>query len=319
LRDAGIDPAPVLSSAGLTIEEIEDGKRRVDANAQVKLLELAAAELQDDCFGFHLARDFELGQIGLVYYITASSERLADALGYVQRYCAINNAGVRLRVSSQRGLVIELEYSGIDRLSDRHHMEFWVVALVRICRAVTSSRLAPKRIKLRHFRTQIPPDIRSLLGCDIDFAADSDEISFPARTGSLPVTGADAHLRRLLLQYADEALGDRESRQASTRSRVEDQIAQLLPHGKASAAEVARRLGMSRRTLGRALSDEEVSFSIVLEKFRQALAKRYLREKELPVSEIAWLLGYREVGSFTHAFARWTTTTPRDFRKANAD
>jgi AraC-like DNA-binding protein len=92
----------------------------------------------------------------------------------------------------------------------------------------------------------------------------------------------------------------------------------LLPHGKANAAEIASRLGMSRRTLGRALSAEDVTFSTVLETLRQALAKRYLREKELPVSEIAWLLGYREIGSFTHAFARWTGMTPRDFRKSNS-
>ena len=75
---------------------------------------------------------------------------------------------------------------------------------------------------------------------------------------------------------------------------------------------------MSRRTLGRALSAEEVTFSTVLETLRLALAKRYLQEKKLPVSEIAWLLGYREIGSFTHAFARWTGKTPRDFRKSNS-
>jgi AraC-like DNA-binding protein len=47
---------------------------------------------------------------------------------------------------------------------------------------------------------------------------------------------------------------------------------------------------------------------------RKALAKRYLDEQELQISEIAWLLGYREVSSLTHAFKRWTGTTPRQFR-----
>jgi AraC-like DNA-binding protein len=52
----------------------------------------------------------------------------------------------------------------------------------------------------------------------------------------------------------------------------------------------------------------------VLGDLRKALAKRYLREGPLPVSEIAWLLGYREVSSFTYAFAGWTGQTPREFR-----
>jgi len=316
LRDAGIDPAPVMSRAGLTVEEVKDPRRRVDATTQVMVLELAAEELQDDCFGFRLAKSFELGKIGLLYYVMASSERLADALQNAQRYCAINNEGVRLRMSSERGFAIGVEYLNVDRLADRHHMEFWLVTLVRICRTLTSSRIAPKQIKLRHSRPETPPDIRSHLGCEVDFAADRDEILFPASIGALPVVGADFHLNRLLLQYADEALAGRASRRAGVRSRVEGEIAQMLPHGNASALKVASRLGMSHRTLARALSAEGVTFSAVLEMLRQALAKRYLQERELPISEIAWLLGYREVSSFTHAFVRWTGLTPKAFRNS---
>jgi AraC-like DNA-binding protein len=316
LQDAGIDPASVMLGAGLTIEDVQDSKRRLDTTAQVRVLELAAKELQDDCIGFRLAGRFELGEIGLLYYVMASSERLADALRNAERYCAINNEGVRLRVSLDRRLVIGLEYLNIDRLSDRHHMEFWLVTLIRICRTVTSSRLAPKQIKLRHFRPQTPPHVRSFLGCEIDFGADSDEILFPKPIAALPVADSDAHLNKLLIQYADEALSNRVSRRASIRSQTEEQIAQLLPHGKANASEIARRLGTSRRTLARALSAEGAAFSGVRETLRQALAKRYLRQRDLPISEIAWLLGYNEISSFTHAFVRWTGLTPKTFRNS---
>lgn len=316
LREAGIDPAPIMSGAGLSTEEIQDHKWRLDATAQVRVLELAAKEFQDDCFGFHLARSFELGEIGLLYYVMASSERLQDALRNAQRYCAINNEGVRLRLSFERTFAIGFEYQNIDRFSDRHHIEFWLVTLVRICRTLTGSRLAPNQIKLKHFRPETPSDVRSHLGCEIEFAANRDEVLFPARISALPIAGADEHLNNLLLRYADEALSNRASRRVSIRSRVEDQVAQLLPNGKANASEVARRLGMSRRTLARALSAEGEAFSSVLETMRQALAKRYLRERELPISEIAWLLGYGEISSFTHAFARWTGLTPTAFRSS---
>jgi hypothetical protein len=251
LRGAGLNPDPVILNAGLTEEDIQDRKRRLDASLQVKVLELAAKELQDDCFGFRLARDFELGEIGLLYYVMASSERLVDALRNAARYCAINNEGVRLQISLERTFVIEFEYLNINRLSDRHHMEFWLVTLVRICRALTGSRIAPKQIKLRHSRAEISPDVQSYLGCEIDFAAKNDEINFSARIGTLPVAGADVYFNELLLQYAEEAVRSRASRRAGIRSLVEGQIAQLLPHGKANALEIGRRLGMSRRTLSR--------------------------------------------------------------------
>ena len=89
---------------------------------------------------------------------------------------------------------------------------------------------------------------------------------------------------------------------------------QLLPHGKPSVSEVAPQLGMSTRTLSRKLSDEGLAFADILDQMRSALAERYLSERELPISEIAWLLGYCEVSSFTHAFKRWTGKTPRQFR-----
>ncbi|MGY3692867.1 AraC-like DNA-binding protein [Bradyrhizobium sp. USDA 3240] len=317
MRDAQIELAPIVSAAGLTINDVEDRKRRIDARAQMRLLELAAKELQDDCFGFHLAQGFEMGEIGLLYYVMASSEDLADALQNGGRYCAINNEGVRLRISLARGFAIGFEYVNIDRSSDRHHAEFWLIALVRICRALTEGRLVPRRIQLKHYRRETPLDVRSLLGCEIKFAADRDDLLFSSHIGALPVVGADLHLNKMLLQYADEALSHRASGRTSVRSRVEDQIARLLPHGKANAEAIARRLGMSRRTLARALSSEGAGFLNVLETFRIGLARRYLEEAELPISQIAWLLGYSEVSSFTHAFVRWTGLTPTAYRDSN--
>ena len=91
-----------------------------------------------DILGFHLARNFDLREIGLVYYVIASSERLADALLNGKRYCTIMNEGVRLNVRlDDRAAAIALDYVDVDRQSDRHQIEFWLVTLVRICRQVT--------------------------------------------------------------------------------------------------------------------------------------------------------------------------------------
>ena len=57
-----------------------------------------------------------------------------------------------------------------------------------------------------------------------------------------------------------------------------------------------------------------MTFSDVLEGLRSDLAKRYLADKDLSISEIAWLLGYQEVSAFTHACRRWTGQTPREAR-----
>jgi len=89
---------------------------RVETRAQIKVLELAAQELQDELFGFHLARSFDLREIGLVYYVLASSEQLVDALRDCERYSLINNEGVRLHFSLAPSAAIALDYVNVDRL-----------------------------------------------------------------------------------------------------------------------------------------------------------------------------------------------------------
>ena len=102
------------------------------------------------------------------------------------------------------------------------------------------------------------------------------------------------------------------------RTRVENAISSLLPHGKVLVEDVARSLGMSKRTLARRLSDEGLNFTETLQQLRRDLAVRYLDDRKLHVSKIAWLLGFHEVSAFTHAFKRWTGKTPRQMRAAIA-
>ena len=187
LREAGRDLDPVIG-AGLTTEDVEDHKRRQherSGHGAGPRRQTVARRLPR----FPLARNFELGELGLVYYVMASSDRLVDALGNAERYCAINNEGVRSRICSERKLAIGFEYLNVDRPSDRHHMEFWLVTLVRICRTLTSSRLAPKQIKLRHFRPETPPDVRSHFKCGRIRGRDLTRYYFLRRLGRCRLLG----------------------------------------------------------------------------------------------------------------------------------
>ena len=73
MREAGKGTAAVLSGAGLRAEQVDDPTVRLEVRTQIKILELAAQELQDDFLGFHLAHSFDLREIGLLYYVMASS------------------------------------------------------------------------------------------------------------------------------------------------------------------------------------------------------------------------------------------------------
>jgi AraC-like DNA-binding protein len=72
---------------------------------------------------------------------------------------------------------------------------------------------------------------------------------------------------------------------------------------------------MSPRSFTRHLAEEGTTFGEILDRLRQRLAARYLTDDRMSVQQIAWLLGYSEVGAFNHAYKRWTGTTPTRTRK----
>jgi AraC-like DNA-binding protein len=159
------------------------------------------------------------------------------------------------------------------------------------------------------------PEMEKLLGCAVKTGADVDEIIFPRESGEYPIVTADSYLNQLCERFCEETLARLGKKATSPlKVRVENAIATLLPHREMQFGAVAAQLGMSERTLTRRLESEGHTFSRILDGLRSALARRYLAESEMSISEIAWLLGYSEVGNFTHAFQRWTGTNPRSER-----
>jgi AraC-like DNA-binding protein len=303
-----------MAKAGVTSQQVEDDDLRLPVAGQIEFLELVANALQDDFLGFHLARDFDLRAAGLLYYVLNSAELLGDAFERAARYSTIVNEGVSLRVREGNELGVTFAYVGVERLSDRHQIEFWTTSVVRMCRHQTGRQLSPSCVKLLHHRSGGCAELNRFFGCDVAFTANADEITFPRAFKQMPVVNADPYLSKLLVKYCEEMRSHQNSVRGTFRIAVENAVAPLLPHGKAHAPEVAHRLGLSRRTLGRRLASEALTFEGILAALKADLAKHYLRDEALAISQIAWLVGYQEVSAFTHAFKRWTGQTPREAR-----
>jgi AraC-like DNA-binding protein len=304
----------LLQQVGLSLEDIDDPGLAVDAIAQIKLLQLASELLDDELLGFHLARDFDLREAGLLYYVLSSSSSFADAVKSAQRYTRIVHEGIQIKGRVDHAAIIALNYLNVDRRSDRHQIEFWLVAIVRMCRQLTGTRIAPQELRVRHFRETTPAEFRAFLGCDVTFGAGVDEIVLPEHVNALPIVGADRHLHQLLVSYAEDALAEQTAESSDLRCRVERAITPLLPRGNAKASTVARELGLSDRTLARSLAASGMTFSGVLDQYRASLAKTYIAHRDLSIAQIAWLLGYREVSAFADAFKRWFGIPPEHMR-----
>ena len=243
-----------------------------------------------------------------------SAENLLGSLLRVARYSDVANEGVDLEIKKGDLLRVRLHYSGVARHSDVHQIEFWMASVVRICRTVIGANFKPLEVRIAHNRRKQVPEMEKLLRCSVKTGADVDEIVFSRESGEYPIVTADPYLNQLCVRLCEETLARLGKKTSPLKVKVENAIAVLLPHGEMHFDAVAAELGMSGRTLARRLASEGHSFTKILEGLRCALARRYLAESEMSISEIAWLLGYSEAANFTHAFHRWTGTNPRTER-----
>jgi AraC-like DNA-binding protein len=133
---------------------------------------------------------------------------------------------------------------------------------------------------------------------------------------------ADPALFPLLEQHAASLLAARERTLARAAGAgpltgaVRRLIVERLASDGARLADLAGLLGLSARTLQRRLADEGTPFQTLLDRTRRELADAYLRDPKLSLTEIAFLLGYAEQSSFTHAFRSWHGVAPRQARGA---
>lgn len=103
--------------------------------------------------------------------------------------------------------------------------------------------------------------------------------------------------------------------QDNIAGQLKRRLAELLAAGEANADAACRALKLSRRTLQRRLRAEKTSFQKVLNEVRAVLAVKYLSDERLKSLEIAMLLGYSSISSFTTAFKSWYNMPPAQYRQ----
>ena len=312
---AGADIGPMLRQLGLSEEKIRAPAQRLSVRQQIAVLNIVARVLEDDALGVRFAHDIDLREIGILYYLVSSAQDLLSALDSLVRYSKVANEGIALELGRGDDLEVKLSYHGVSRRSDRHQIEFWVAIMLRLLRHATASQLRPVSVALAHPRTRSAELLEKYLQQRITWAAARDEVVLPYACKALPIVTSDPYLNRIIVEQCRDIMDRRGPPSGSTRHAVENAAAVLLRDGKATLPEVARGLSMSSRTLARRLAEEGLSFQRVLDDLRRDLAEVYLRESDVPISYLAWLLGFQGVAAFSKAFKKWTGQRPSQMRQ----
>ncbi len=269
-----------------------------------------ALEVGGPSFGLEAGFAIPPGRLGLVDHLCAAAPTVGAALEDLERYFALVATGVCPRWDGSR-LSINLPPVELS-----HQRLFAEITFGLVDQRMTSRSAQPLGATITFpwpapaYRDRIERRWPS-----VQFDAPGCVMSLPADRVGGALASADATLRDLLDGYAGRELALR--RAAPTVSdRVRREIVAALPGRPSPAGEVARALGMSPRTLRRALSAEGTRFSDVRDAAMLGVAAGALADPARTVAEVGWLLGYSEPSAFHRAFRRWTNSTPEQFRQS---
>jgi AraC-like DNA-binding protein len=187
--------------------------------------------------------------------------------------------------------------------------------LALMARRLTQAPLVALEVHFTHPRPAQLAPVQAFFGdARLLFDAPHAALVFARDYLALPIASHDPHLCAILERQARQMLeqlphGD------GLAWQVREAIMQGLHEGRADSVQVASRLAMSQRTLRRRLQEQGATFQSLLDDARYEMARRNLLQTELDVSQIAFSLGYSDVGSFDRAFRRWSGMSPLAFRK----
>ena len=179
---------------------------------------------------------------------------------------------------------------------------------------MTGKQLTPIEVRFTH---DPPPDMshhKELFAAPVLFRQPYNGYVFSSALLHMPIVSHDSKLNAELERQAEQML-EHLPKTGDFSRRVQELISAELRGGNPSADNVAAKLGMHPKTLSRRLKSESTSHQQLLDQLRYRLAERYLRQADLSISEVAFLLGYSDTSSFNKAFKRWTGTPPQAFRQ----
>lgn len=155
--------------------------------------------------------------------------------------------------------------------------------------------LAPARV---HFGSSPLPEVRLV----------ADTWSLDAR---LPM--ANEHAVRMAEERCEALL-----KQSSDQPGWTHWVLMMLHQAEDSQPtldELATFLGVSPRTLDRQLKKEGSSLRDLAVQVRNERARKLLTEGTLPISQIAYRLGFTDIANFSRAFRRANGVSPSDYRR----
>ena len=316
LEEYNEDPLPIFSKIQLDPELMYHSGGRYPFIKVKKLWVEAEKVIRDPCFGLIAAQKWHPSNFGTLGYALLMSTSLRDTLLRLIRFnrVVIDEPIAEAELTDTgESLVYTLNYKCREDVHAPAREDSLLAWLLSVLRVNFQKPFAPLSVHFTHSKPSCAAKFYELFQCPVYFDSPSTKmkISLEDADRVLPSSNKEmvAFNDQAMTKYLDTKAG------GSLVSKVKTIIVEHLPSGNATVERTASDLFMSKRKLQRLLQDEGTSFFSLINETRKDIAKQYVKDKEMDLTEIAFLLGFAEQSTFSRSFKRWTGKSPSIYRK----
>jgi len=316
LRAEGYAVHEILRRARLDPAHLEDPDARVPHAAVLRFWEEATRATGEASLGLRLGSMVRPAAFDALGYVFRISACLGDGMRRLAQYYRFLDDALRLAVEADDRECRIVVITPARALLPRPVAEFLLAAMTLSIRMATRDEgVHPSQVEFTFGRPASLEGYQRYFRAPTRFARAANALVFPVGMLERPFPGAEPELREVLERRVRDVIA-RLPRVDSLADGARGVLGQRLPEGRPTAADVARRLAVSERTLRRRLRAEGTSLRALLENVRRTLADQHMRAG-VSLTETAFLLGYADVSAFHRSFKTWTGQTPTAYRSGS--
>ncbi len=316
---AGLAPDALLEAAEIATNLLHDRNARIPVARYAALYRLINESLDDEGFAL-FSRPLRRGSFEFLCRAALSAATLEQALERIARFLhvVLDDLDVEVQRSGRAAVIVIGEEQALPvGAAGRVFAYEWLLRMIH----GLAAWLVADPLPLDEVSFPYPPplhaaDYELVFAPRYTFDAPRLEARFPAEWLALPVRRDEAALRQFLVG-APASITTLYRRDRALSLRVREHLRAALPEHLALPA-LARRLFLSPRTLHRRLEEEGTSFRAIKDGLRRDLAIDWLSKTTRPLGRIGADLGFADAAAFYRAFAAWTGSGPRDYRRRYA-
>ena len=311
----GLDEQQLLLDAGLSQGLLQNSDVRITPQQLSRLMQSVWHNADDEylCLGSQPSRH---GVFSLMAKQVLPSRNLRQVYRRGSRFYNLVAAATEMRFEeSEDSARFYLKLAQPELDPDHTLTDFLLLLWHRFPSWLIGQKIPLRKVCFSHAKPSHYEEYRLMFPCEALYAQPENYFEFDRGVLNFPVVqtqqNLSAYLRRCPLDWFK-----RQSYYPVYTRKVMDYLESTEDMSEATMDGIANQIHTTTRTLRRKLLEEGTSFQELKDSVRRDEAIHFLSQPDIPISQIARILGFTEAAAFTRAFKHWTGISPSMYRKS---